>query len=158
MEECVQCGRCCSHLRKGNNTVGLTIFPEEIHLFPESTIRPHLGKGVEGPTKIFTYQHTENVCIHLKDNLCRIYDRRPLMCRSFPVKVGARGLTFSPGCKAFLKTIKNSKSKNRDMEEIQAALEIAERLYNFHSSLDEGERKHRFNLLSGKWEPYGYAR
>ena len=159
MEECVQCGRCCSHLRKGDETVGLTLFPEEIHPFPESTVKPHLGKGIEGHTKVFTYQHTENVCVNLRDNLCTIYDRRPLMCRSFPVKVGARGLTFSPGCKAFIKTVKNSKkSKNRDMEEVRAALEIAERLYKFHSSLEEGEGKFRYNLLTDMWETYGYIR
>ena len=75
------------------------------------------------------------------------------------MKVGARGLTFSPGCKAFIKTVKNSKkSKNRDIEEVRAALEIAERLYKFYSSLEEGEGKFRYNLLTDMWEPYGYIR
>jgi Fe-S-cluster containining protein len=119
-------------------------------------IRPHLGKGVNEPTSIFTYQHTENVCIHLKDNLCKIYNNRPLICRSFPIKVAPIGLTFSPGCKGFLEIVKNSKTRNREMEEIQSALEIAERLYKFHSDFKDNERKWRYNLINEVWDPYGF--
>ena len=155
MKECIKCGSCCRHLRLGDKEVGLTLFPEEIHLFPKSTIRPHLGKGVNEPTTIFTYQHTENICVHLKENLCKVYEYRPLMCRSFPIKVGPKGLTFSPGCKGFLEIVKNSKMRSRDMEEIQSALEIAERLYKFHSDLKDNEKKWRYNLINEKWIPYG---
>ncbi len=157
MKECTKCGMCCSNLRLGDKKVGLTLFPEEIHLFPKSMIRPHLDKGVNEPTSILTYQHTLNICIHLKDNLCKIYHNRPLICRSFPIKVGLRGLTFSPGCKGFLEIVKNSKVKNREMEEIQSTLEIAKRLYKFHSDLKDNEKKWRYNLLNEEWVPYGFT-
>jgi len=152
LEGCEQCGRCCSNHRAGTGESGLTLFPDEIHLFPEDKVRPHLAKGVDAPTNIFTYQYTDNVCMHLVDNLCKVYDDRPLMCRKFPVKLGANGLTFSPGCKAVLNMLRSSKTVSNDAEEVQAAMVIAERLMLFHRGFAEGEVEWRYNLVSGEWE------
>lgn len=154
MEECVKCGKCCSNLRKGDEKTGLTIFPEEAHLFPESTIRPYLGKGVDKVTKVFAYQHTENVCINLVNNMCQVYENRPTMCRSFPVKVGEHGLRFISGCPGVLEMIKKSKNMSHDMYEVKAAIEMTERLYNFHKSFKEDEKRWRYNLVSEEWETY----
>ncbi len=75
------------------------------------------------------------------------------MCRSSPIKVGPMGLTFSPGCKVELETLKDSKIMiERRAEEVKAAIEIAERLYRFHISLKENEKKWRYNLAKEKWE------
>ena len=60
--DCEKCGRCCSNLRTSNDKLGLSLFPDEINLFPEHLVRPYLVRGVSLPTTIFTYQHTENVC------------------------------------------------------------------------------------------------
>lgn len=152
LDRCEKCGKCCSNLRVGDKKTGLTLFPDEIHLFPEQTLKPHMAKGADAPTTIFTYQHTENLCIHLEDNLCNIYEKRPLMCRSFPVKLGPSGLRFSPGCKAVLNILKNSNTINGDKPEIKAALEIAERLYDFHNSFEGNEIKWNYNLIIDSWE------
>jgi Fe-S-cluster containining protein len=121
-------------------------------LFPEDKVRPHLGRGVSSPTTIFTYQHTENVCIHLHDNLCKIYDQRPLMCRSFPVKIGEYGLRFSPGCMAVMNTLRKSKTMGFEQPEVKAALEMVERIYEFHTSFEKDDQKWRYNLASERWE------
>ncbi|MCW4049964.1 MAG: YkgJ family cysteine cluster protein [Candidatus Bathyarchaeota archaeon] len=154
MDECTRCGRCCRHLRTGDETTGLTLFPEETHLFPEETVKPHLGKGDSSPTTLFTYQYTENICVHLADNQCMIYDSRPLMCRSFPVKIGEYGLRFSPGCEAVLNSIKGSKKFNREQEEVKAAFEMVRRLYEFHTSFQGEDTRWRYNLVSSEWETY----
>lgn len=152
VDGCERCGRCCSHLRDGDDKSGLTLFPEEIHLFPEKLIKPHMARGEKEPLKIFSYQHTENVCVHLENNLCNIYEKRPLMCRSFPVKVGPRGLKFSPGCKAVLHNLKKSSNTDRKPLEIQASLKIAKRLYNFYNSFEDNEVKWNYNLVTDSWE------
>ena len=153
VEGCEKCGRCCSNLRIVDESSGLTLFPDEIHLFPMKTIRPHLGKGVSEPSSIFTYQCTENICVHLVDNLCNIYDDRPLMCRSFPVKLGVNGLRFSSGCKAVSNMLKNSKTLGGDQNEVRSAMEIAERLAEFHCSFLSDQREWKYNLISEQWEP-----
>ncbi len=131
MDECTRCGRCCSNLRKGDETTGLTLFPDEKDLFPQDKVRPYLGRGKDIVTDVFTYQHTENVCTHLVDNLCQIYESRPLMCRSFPVKVGAYGLRFSSGCRGVLHTMRKSKTMDRDQYEVRAAIEMVEAAGHF---------------------------
>jgi Fe-S-cluster containining protein len=152
VDECARCGRCCSHLRSGEGDSGLTLFSDEVHLFPENMIRPHLAKGVSSPEEIFTYQHTMNVCIHLVDNLCRIYENRPLMCRSFPVKIGAYGLRFSPGCLAVLNALKKSKTMSSEQEEVKAAISMTERLYEFHKNFGENDQKWKYNLATERWK------
>lgn len=146
------CGRCCSNLRAGTGESGLTLFPDEIGLFPEELVRPHFAKGVDEPSSIFTYQYTDNVCMHLVDNLCKVYDDRPLMCRKFPVKIRANGLGFSLGCKAVLNHLRSSKTMSDDQEEVQVAIVIAERLMEFHRGFTDGEVEWRYNLLSEMWE------
>jgi Fe-S-cluster containining protein len=145
------CGQCCSHLRIGDEKAGLTLFPEEVYLFPEKTVRPHYGKGVSQPSIIFTYQHTENVCVHLKNNMCSIYDTRPLMCRSFPVKIGANGFRFSKGCKAVI-SITRSGMDFKQTSEVQAAIEMTERLAGFNSTFNQDEQMWKYNLILEQWE------
>lgn len=141
-------------MRKGDETTGLTLFPEETHLFLEDTIRPYLGKGVNSVSEVFTYQHTGNVCINLVDNKCRVYEKRPTMCRSFPVKVGEHGLRFISGCPGVKEMLKHSRNLTHDMYEVQAAISMTERLYDFYKSFKEGERRWKYNLVKEEWEPY----
>ncbi len=154
IEECTKCGRCCSNLRKGSNKTGLTLFPEEIHLFPEDKIRPYLGKGVDSVTEIFTYQHTDNVCVNLVDSQCIVYENRPTMCRSFPVKVGEYGLRFISGCPGVLERIKKGNALNHEMYEVKAAMKMTERLYEFHKTFKENEKRWMYNLETEEWETY----
>ena len=77
---------------------------------------------------------------------------RPITCRSFPIKICYRGLKFSTGCKAVLNTLKKYKTMDRDQPEVQAALTIAERLYEYYKSLGQDENMWRYNIAKDKWE------
>jgi Fe-S-cluster containining protein len=154
VDNCKKCGRCCSNLRKGEDKSGLTLFIDEISLFPDDKIRPYIGKGVESVTEIFAYQHTDNVCVHLVNNQCVIYEHRPIMCRSFPVKVGKYGLKFISGCIGVREMLKKSVNLSHDMYEVKAAISMTERLHKFYKSFINGEKRWRYNLLTEVWDPY----
>ena len=100
--KCLQCGHCCKTLLKsdGRITSGLTFFSdEEKELFPKNLVSPAtgLGWGATGPKHIIRYQLNSNICPHLdKNNICKIYDDRPLVCRSFPlISIGHLGTTIA---------------------------------------------------------------
>ena len=100
--ECLQCGHCCRTLfkREGRITSGLTFFSnEEKELFPKNLVSPAtgLGWGTSGPKHIIHYQLNSNTCPHLdENNLCKIYDNRPLVCQSFPlISIGHLGTTIA---------------------------------------------------------------
>jgi len=66
------------------------IFPEERSLFPREIIFPFYGIGKMPEDKFFKtvlYQVNAQKCPHLKPDelsICKIYEKRPLACRSFP--------------------------------------------------------------------------
>jgi Fe-S-cluster containining protein len=86
---CQGCAKCCSTLLTNNGTTGLTLLPEEISLFQSSLIKPQYGIGTfpfDKKFKILFYQLTDMVCPNLREKKCSIYQKRPLMCRRFPVQ------------------------------------------------------------------------
>lgn len=95
-------------MNTGKYIDGLTIFPHEISLFDKKDIIPCWGFGKKPDDKNFeivAYQLTKNICPHLENNLCKIYEKRPLRCRSYPFdflydEKGRRGINVDLGCKA----------------------------------------------------------
>lgn len=94
--ECLKCGECCRNLHikvEKIGTIGLFLLPNELGLFPAETVVPLYGAGLKGksrprPEVIYAYQILQNVCPHLtEENLCDVYDRRPLACRAFPLEI-----------------------------------------------------------------------
>ena len=97
--KCLKCGECCKNLHIKTKlggakwvTLGLFILPHERKLFPANIVMPMYGAGIKGksrprPDIIFAYQISQNICPHLTSkNLCGIYKRRPIACRSFPLE------------------------------------------------------------------------
>jgi Fe-S-cluster containining protein len=90
--ECLKCGNCCRHLfEEGEKfgVVGPTLFSKETKLFPSKFISPQLGVGLNkrgtGPKHVVLYQLNVDTCPHLSEsNECRIHQKRPLVCRSWP--------------------------------------------------------------------------
>jgi len=93
---CKRCGFCCRHLleHRSFGTIGLLLFKDEKHLFPDQLIAPLFGSGIRRkkarrprPAEIWAWQFTEAQCIHLdgKTSLCKIYRNRPLACKAFPL-------------------------------------------------------------------------
>ncbi|HJW97247.1 MAG TPA: YkgJ family cysteine cluster protein [archaeon] len=85
---CNKCGDCCRNLLKNIGDVinGLTLFPDEVHLFPKEIVSPSVAIG-HTPTKIISYQLNVETCPHLKNNECSLHDQKPLICRAFPLTV-----------------------------------------------------------------------
>lgn len=88
--KCLRCGRCCRNLFKEfeGQLHGLSLFSDEKKLFPNKLVSPQtgIGWGLSGPKYVVNHQLNVNVCPHLsKDNLCRVYDKRPLACQAFPL-------------------------------------------------------------------------
>ena len=91
--ECLRSGQCCTHLVNEAEAFGVTngllLLDIEKNLFPEHLVKPQWGVGSpkgNGPERVVSYQLTENICpFYHKDEGCKIHDRRPLICRAFPV-------------------------------------------------------------------------
>jgi Fe-S-cluster containining protein len=98
--ECLRCAFCCRNLyeTRGGVLRGLPLTEKETGLFPAELISPKLAIGTNGPETVVLYQLNVNCCPHLNtQNQCQIYNRRPLMCQSFPIVAGA----ISNRCKVF---------------------------------------------------------
>ena len=93
--ECLRCGECCRnfHIESEYGTLGLFLMPNERKLFLSYQIRPLYGAGIKGrsrprPQVTYAYQIVQNTCPHLtEENLCAIYEKRPVSCKSFPLGV-----------------------------------------------------------------------
>lgn len=86
---CLQCGTCCRNLLRtvGQFTVGLSLHPDEIGLFPSDLVFPQIGiEKMWHPKRVVIFQLATNICPHLEGNKCGIYLNRPLACQSYPIK------------------------------------------------------------------------
>jgi len=94
--ECLRCGRCCTDLLAEDKGVlrGLTLLPEELHLFREDAIRPAIGVGSrphDSKFMVLAYQLAVEPCPHLEETGCAIYVDRPSSCRQFPFSLEHSG-------------------------------------------------------------------
>jgi len=111
--ECLKCGFCCRNLnieceiKIGTVKLGLFLMPGESKLFSFKDIEPMYGAGLKGrarprPEVVFAYQFSGNVCLHLgENNLCKIYDYRPIACKEYPLEVMLKpfpNLAIDPRC------------------------------------------------------------
>ncbi|MCW4005803.1 MAG: YkgJ family cysteine cluster protein [Candidatus Bathyarchaeota archaeon] len=99
--QCAQCAKCCQNIleTRGGVLRGLPLTQKETELFPEKVISPKMGIGFKDePEVIVLYQINVNCCPYVnKQNQCQIYQKRPLMCQSFPIVAGA----ISNRCQVF---------------------------------------------------------
>lgn len=100
--KCLKCGRCCRTLLKDVNGIlrGLGLTIEETRLFPTELISPGMGIGygeIDKPKFVLQYQLNVNECPHLSENnLCKIYQERPLACSAFPlISMGPHGTVIA---------------------------------------------------------------
>jgi len=89
--QCKRCGTCCRNLIEDRNYIdihnGMFLTAREIRLFQRKLISPHLAIGKNKPRHIISYQLNVPVCPHLTEkNKCRIYNKRPLSCKAFPLE------------------------------------------------------------------------
>jgi Fe-S-cluster containining protein len=99
--KCSRCGACCRNLLTDEFGVlsGLSLTEEEICFFDSELIKPNMGLGNGKSINIITYQLNQSVCPHIDEkNKCKIYEKRPLVCQSYPVEVSVSGGIVRPEC------------------------------------------------------------
>lgn len=142
---CIRCGFCCLHLRGPmlGQVHGLTLMPHETSLFPGELIKPlfrYLGSDVA-----WLYQLDVDVCPHYS-NGCLIYDRRPMMCRAFPMEVSYFGrLILHESCLE----IKRLNADGIPIRSPKEYLEAASKLSEYEATNLPKSAPERFDLRSG---------
>ncbi len=141
------CGLCCRDLfddREGHKR-GLTLTIEEVLLFPKDLISPLMAVGMEKPEEIILYQLNTKDCPFIDQiNKCQIYEKRPLVCRAFPLSQGA----YSTKCKLF------SFAKNFPENFVKIAIDWGETQLDAESQLDRyiiGKFERGFKRGIGTW-------
>jgi len=98
---CRRCGKCCRSAF-GDNTV--TVFPFEVRGIMEATglgwldvARPHESDDADGQGFYHTFEWAlrkkdNGDCFFLKEGKCAIYGSRPLICRTYPMRLEAGSL------------------------------------------------------------------
>ena len=98
---CLRCGKCCQNLIMPDLVTGkkrgLSLFPDEVKRLKKLArklgvsleIKEFIGfgRGRRKPHKIVAYQLAQSICPFYDENSrsCRIYEKRPLACRSYPL-------------------------------------------------------------------------
>ena len=152
---CAKCGKCCTMLEQ-EDLKGISLFPWETHLFPETDIEPSLGLGTpETPGfKTILYTYKSEKCNHLAENQCDIHSQRPLVCRSYPFRVTHQGektiYIVAPEC-TLIQSWPMKKTIETRYNEMDAAELIGDHLSRFYKA---DEPKWRY--VSGKgWTRIG---
>ena len=155
--ECQKCGTCCRNLLENQNVVtnGLFLTAKETRLFPSKLISPQVAIGVKKPKNIISYQFNVNVCPHINEkNECRIYDKRPLACKSFPLEVTLLGSTASVQCPIIGRRMKEGEFREAEFSapEIEASEKINNYLWNrYQKYFKVGSKMWNFDLKTKKW-------
>jgi Fe-S-cluster containining protein len=90
--QCQRCAKCCRNLLENKNGFlrGLPLTEKEAQLFPKEIVFPKLGIGSKDVSEIVLYQLDIICCPYVNNqNECKIYQKRPLMCQSFPIVAGS---------------------------------------------------------------------
>ena len=136
-------------------TNGLFLTSKEIRLFPSKLISPKIAIGASRPKKIVAYQLNVSVCPHINErNECRIYDKRPLACKSFPFEIELLRSTVSVKCPQIGSKMKVEEFREVEMSgtEIEASQKVNRYLLNrYQKYFKKGTNLWKFDLKTRKW-------
>jgi Fe-S-cluster containining protein len=86
-------------VNEGGVLSGLCLTKEESKEFDQRLVVPYLATGDKEPSNIIFYQLVLADCPHLNEkNECKIYDKRPLICRVFPLHPELGRVVLLPKC------------------------------------------------------------
>lgn len=98
---CQRCGKCCKS-EYGDNTV--TVFPSEIRGIMQASglgwldvVRPNDSYDMDDHGHYHTFEwalwkKANGECKFLEDGKCTVYEHRPLICRTYPMRLDAEHL------------------------------------------------------------------
>ena len=128
--KCTRCSKCCQK-DYGDNTVA--IFPFEIRRICEQTglkwndvVIPTPSEDTDSDGNIHTFEwvlRNKGDCIFLKDGICRIYENRPYICKTYPFYLD-EGRLMMCNCEGLGKSM--SETESREMASILKERYIAE--------------------------------
>ena len=101
---CDKCALCCSNTEKKVRTILLLdVEAKRISKETKKAITEFAQKTENSEPYVYKMKKTdEGKCIFLKDNLCTIYEIRPLICRFYPFELKTVGdnyiFTFTNEC------------------------------------------------------------
>ena len=154
---CQRCGKCCNDLVQQDLGIlrGLSLLPEEVHLFPDELVKPYLGIGKRPHmTKfhVIAYQLSSDSCPHLVETSCRRYDERPTSCRQFPLSLDLDEeneplLGVDMNCPAAVELINNTVGllEFTDRDNAERLLDLKRRV------LENPRRAWVYDLATMKW-------
>jgi Fe-S-cluster containining protein len=159
--ECSRCGACCRNLlmQMGRWQLGLMLLPPERKLFPDNLVAPMWATGRNKPENIAAYQLNAIDCVHLKGNSCNIYEKRPKICRAFPLTIEIQngnvvGATLSGNCPQSKELINTRAKLLESFPEEMIAANIDRYEFNSQHLRDE---LFMFDLKSKAWSKMTYA-
>lgn len=93
--ECLKCGNCCRNFGSDGSFSGLPLFEWEKEEFEKIAKEKKINLEIKPTNILFDKMSKEYVCLtfsmknqpcpFLKNNVCSIYEKRPIVCRSFPL-------------------------------------------------------------------------
>lgn len=172
--KCFNCGRCCRNLlvEESGLLTGLNLArKKEAIMFPKEIVFPSFGTGIdpndpEKPQKIVSYQLGVNVCPFISDsNVCQIYEKRPLVCKGFPlISMGKIGVTIASSDKClFVEKVEKkigsltfylplTPRKFKAVTEWKAISKLSSHINkNIFSPTLAGKTVWQFNISNKKW-------
>jgi Fe-S-cluster containining protein len=151
---CKKCGFCCRTLLEyeNNQLMGLAIFEEERKLFNEKDVVPQRAIGKDKPIEILSYQLKLAICPHIsKENKCLIYDKRPLVCKAFPV-TSTLGKTIAElKCPQISKCTKEQLYNMKFPDEIAETMDKINAIVGSHFRKKGGLKFWFFDIASNSW-------
>jgi Fe-S-cluster containining protein len=136
---------------------GLTLLPNEIHLFQKEVVKPAIGIGTSPHDKKFNviaYQLSTMKCPNLDNSQCKKYQERPLSCKQFPFsllmdKNGEYMLGIDINCPEMIQIYENKSQRMIfNLHESQSA----EKLLALQKAvINESEKAWYFDLLTENW-------
>ncbi|NLE03308.1 MAG: YkgJ family cysteine cluster protein [Crenarchaeota archaeon] len=159
---CLQCGTCCRNLIENRNgrSSGITLTKNETSLFRSEIVVPKIALGMYGPEIFLFYQLVVNCCPYIDEkNQCKIYEKRPLICRSFPIISGAIsnkcqvysyrkvGLTYDEPYKMTLQLAANNKLEKYFQNQIKKNFKKGIKLWEYDFSTKHWIYKMQLNNL-----------
>jgi len=101
MFSCAHCGACCRDfiVKFCGCHIGLFLMSQEVSLFPADMVSPMWAVGTKGRSRsrpdVKAFQLNVKDCPYITlKNLCRIYERRPMVCRAHPLSIHANPTTM----------------------------------------------------------------
>jgi Fe-S-cluster containining protein len=151
--ECLQCATCCRNLletRDGKSS-GMTLTDKEASIFQPAIVSPKIALGMSAPEITILYQLNVKCCPNVNEkNMCQIYEKRPLVCQSFPIISGA----ISNKCKVFsYRKVGLSYSEPYAMiRQLQASEKLDKYIQNrIRKHFKEGIKLWEYDLTTKQW-------